>query len=147
MKRALILAEGAADAGEVPVGCVLVDSEGVVVAEGANCREGAKDPLGHAELVAIRKAALHLERWRLSDLTMYVTLEPCSMCAGAIVQSRIARVVFAAFDPKAGAVCSLFRLLDDPRLNHRVSWEGGVLQQEARAQLQAFFRARRSSKP
>ena len=145
MEHALVLAEKAQAQGDVPVGCVLVSAQGVV-GEGFNARERALDPTAHAELLAIRAAAAALNRWRLADCTLYVTLEPCFMCAGAIVLARIPRVVFAATDPKAGASGSLANVLQDARLNHRCAVTSGVLQQEASAQLKNFFAERRKKK-
>lgn len=145
MARALTLAEEAAAQGEVPVGAVVV-VEGVIVGEGANRREADRDPVAHAEILAIRSASRHLGRWRLHDATLYVTLEPCPMCAGALVNARVKRVVYGASDPKAGAARSLFEILDDPRLNHRAEIHGGVEADAAREQLQAFFRARRKKR-
>jgi tRNA(adenine34) deaminase len=142
MREALALARGAAERGEVPVGAVAV-CDGVVVGRGANARESAHDPTAHAELLAIQDAARTLGRWRLTGVTLYVTLEPCAMCAGAMVLARIDRLVYAASDPKAGACGSLMDLSADPRLNHRFPVERGVLGEEAGELLRAFFRARR----
>jgi len=144
MQEALALAREAGVRGEVPVGAVAVH-DGVIVGRGANAREGVADPTAHAELVAIREAARRLGRWRLSGVTLYVTLEPCAMCAGAMVLARIDRLVYAAGDPKAGAVGSLMDLSADPRLNHRFPVTRGVLADEAGELLRAFFRARRSN--
>lgn len=143
MRLALELAEDAAGRGEVPVGAVGV-VDGRLVAGAANSREASRDPTGHAELIVIREAAQRLGRWRLSDLTLYVTLEPCFMCAGAIVNARVGRVVYAARDPKAGAVQSLGAVLTDARLNHRPEVVAGVLEGPAGELLRAFFRARRT---
>jgi tRNA(adenine34) deaminase len=145
MRRALQLAAEAGAKGEIPVGAVVADGE-TVVAEAANFKELSGDPLGHAEVLAIRKASEALGRWRLSGCTLYVTLEPCTMCAGAIIHARVDRVVFAATDPKAGAVHSLYQILSDPRLNHAPKVTAGVLQEEASAQLKSFFKALRSKK-
>lgn len=142
MREALALAREAGARGEVPVGAVVV-LEGRVVGRGANARESSRDPTAHAELLAIQEAARTLGRWRLSGATLVVTLEPCAMCAGAMVLARIDRLVFAASDPKAGAVGSLMDLSADPRLNHRFPVERGVLAAEAGELLRAFFRARR----
>jgi len=139
MLQALTLAEEASRRGEVPVGALVV-CDGQVVGEGFNLRESHADPLGHAELIAIAAASKHLSRWRLSDCTLYVTLEPCAMCAGALVNSRMGRLVFGAADPKAGAVVSLFQLADDPRLNHRVDIQAGICEQECGDILKAFFK-------
>ena len=144
MQEALALARGAAERGEVPVGAVAV-FEGRIVGRGANARESAHDPTAHAELLAIQDAARTLGRWRLTGVTVYVTLEPCAMCAGAMVLARIDRLVYAASDPKAGAVGSLMDLSTDPRLNHRFPVDRGLLAEEAGDLLRAFFRARRSN--
>jgi tRNA(adenine34) deaminase len=128
--------------GDVPIGAVIVRSEEVLSAAG-NRRAADADPTAHAELLAIRAAARSAGDWRLSDCEMYVTLEPCVMCAGAIVLSRLARVVYGAADPKAGAARSLYRLLEDPRLNHRPAVAAGVLAEECGRMLTAFFQARR----
>ena len=142
MREALALARTAAARGEVPVGAVAL-FEGNVVGHGMNAREGARDPTAHAELIALQRAARKLDRWRLSGVTLYVTLEPCAMCAGAMVLARIDRLVYAASDPKAGAVGSLLDLSGDPRLNHRFPVERGLLADEAGELLRSFFRARR----
>ena len=149
MRRALELAAEAATKGEIPVGAVIVEQtpDGPrVVAEASNFKELSGDPLGHAEVLAIRRAAESLGRWRLSGCTLYVTLEPCTMCAGAIVHARVDRVVYATQDPKAGAVQSLYQILSDPRLNHAPTVTTGVLQAEASEQLKGFFRALRAKK-
>ncbi|MDG2283732.1 MAG: tRNA adenosine(34) deaminase TadA [Longimicrobiales bacterium] len=142
MSRALELAREAEARGEVPVGALIVRDE-VVIAEGSNRTIGDTDPTAHAEVVAIRAAAEREGDWRLPDATLYVTLEPCSMCAGAIVLCRIPRVVFGAHDPKAGMGGSLENLLQDDRLNHRCELTAGVMADEASEMLKAFFRARR----
>ncbi len=142
MGEALALARRAAEAGEVPVGAVAV-FEGRMVGRGANARESARDPTAHAELLAIQEAARALGRWRLSGVTLYATLEPCAMCAGAMVLARIDRLVYGAADPKAGAVGSVMDLSQDPRLNHRFPVERGVRGEECGAVLRAFFEARR----
>lgn len=128
---------------DVPVGAVVLSPEGVVMGTGHNDREGSGDPTAHAEVLALRAAAAALGQWRLSGCTLVVTLEPCTMCAGAIVISRVSRVVYGAADPKAGAAGSLFDLLRDRRLNHRPEVVGGVLAEECSAVLLAFFQARR----
>lgn len=144
MLRALALAGDAASHGDVPVGAVVYRTEtGQVLGEGMNRRELDRDPTGHAEVVAIRAAAAALGDWRLSGCTLAVTLEPCAMCAGAIVNARLGRVVFGASDPKAGCAGSLMRLTEDARLNHRVRPHGGLLSSESGEMLRAFFRARR----
>ena len=142
MARALELAHEAAAVGEVPVGAVIV-RDGEVVGEGYNLTVTEADPTAHAEVVAIRRAAATLGDWRLLDCTLYATLEPCAMCAGAIVLARIPRVVFGALDPKAGMVRSLGNLLEDRRLNHRCTVTGGALAGESGELLRDFFRARR----
>jgi tRNA(adenine34) deaminase len=142
LREALALAEEAAACGEVPVGCVVVH-DGVVVGRGRNRREADHDPLAHAELLALRQAATTLGRWRLSGTTLYVTLEPCFMCAGALVNARVDRVVFGALDPKAGAVGSLADVCRDSRLNHRLVVDSGVLAEPCGDVLRRFFRARR----
>lgn len=144
MRSALDLARDAASAGEAPIGAVIYDTaSGCVLASARNTREADADPTAHAEVIAIRAAARALGDWRLNACTLVVTLEPCCMCAGAIVQARLGRVVYGAPDPKAGAARSLFRLLDDPRLNHRVVPIAGVLASESADLLRSFFRARR----
>ena len=142
MRLALSEAQRAAEEGEVPVGAVVFRGDDLV-GRGRNQRESARDPLGHAELIAIRESAASLGQWRLSETTLYVTLEPCAMCAGAIVNSRIERVVYGAADPKAGAVESLYQILTDQRLNHRVKVCPGVLAEPCGEILRSFFRARR----
>ena len=144
MRQALALAARAADLGEVPVGAVVVDESGVI-AEAYNERESLPSALAHAELTALSRACAKLGRWRLSGCTLYVTLEPCVMCAGAIVNSRVDRVVYGARDPKGGAVESLYQVLADGRLNHRPKVTSGVLNNECGLILTDFFRGRRSS--
>ena len=138
MQLALNLAEDAANKGEVPVGAVLV-VEGKICGWGCNRRMADEDVLGHAEILAIRTAAQSLESWRLKRSTLYVTLEPCIMCTGALLQARIDRVVFGCRDPKAGAMRSLFALGEDPRLNHRIKVDEGVLAEESMRLLRDFF--------
>lgn len=146
MARAIELARDAAAAGEVPVGAVVYrTADGVVLGEGANLRHTQKDPTLHAELIAIRAAAENLGDWRLNDCTLVVTLEPCPMCAGLVVNARIGRLVFGCADPKAGACGSLMSLTTDARLNHRVTPIAGVLAQECAALLKQFFRSRRAT--
>lgn len=144
MRLALAEADRALGHGDVPIGAVVLDREGAVIARGCNERELTGDPTAHAEVVAIRRAAEVVGEWRLTDCTLVVTLEPCTMCAGAIVASRLARVVFGAFDDKAGAVASLWDVVRDPRLNHRPQVTSGVLAGECAAQLEDFFGARRA---
>ena len=144
MRMALALAQAAADAGETPVGCVIVDeTTGEVVAEGRNGPIAAHDPTAHAEIVALRAAAAALENYRLTGLTLYVTLEPCAMCAGAISHARIGRVVWGADDPKGGAVAHGPRYFHQPTCHWRPSVHGGLLADEAARRLRDFFRARR----
>ncbi len=142
MRRALELAGRAEAMGEVPVGALLV-RDGEVLGEGFNTLIRDHDPSAHAEMVAIRAAARAEGNYRLPGTTLYVTLEPCSMCAGAMVQARIARVVYGADDPRTGAARSVFRILDHPQLNHRCEIVGGVLAAESGELLRQFFRARR----
>lgn len=143
MRHALALARRAADAGEVPVGAVLVGADGVLLGEGWNRPIAAHDPSAHAELIAVRAAAARVGNYRLPDTTLYVTLEPCVMCAGMLIHARVARLVFGAWDPKAGAVQSVYDVIAAPRLNHALAWTGGVLEAECGALLREFFRARR----
>ncbi|MBI4546117.1 MAG: nucleoside deaminase [Gemmatimonadetes bacterium] len=142
MQRALEQARAAAAEDEVPVGAVVVRA-GRLLAEARNRTRSWDDPTGHAELVALRRAAARLGQWRLLDATLYVTLEPCAMCAGAMVLARLERLVVAAADPKAGMCGSLGCIIQDPRLNHRVRLTAGVLAEPAATLLQSFFRARR----
>jgi tRNA(adenine34) deaminase len=142
MRLALEEARRCAEWGDVPIGCVVV-RDGEVLASAGNQREGAQDPTAHAEIVAIRHAAAVVGSWRLEGCTLYVTLEPCAMCAGAIVHSRLDRVVFGAGDPKAGFAGSLGNLVQDERLNHRVELTAGVLADECGELLRGFFRDRR----
>ena len=142
MRLALAEAQAAAAAGEVPVGAIIVCNDRVIAAA-HNQRETLRDPTAHAEMIAITQAAESLGAWRLEGCTLYVTLEPCPMCAGAIVQSRVPRVVYGAIDPKAGAVESLYQLLADERLNHRPDVTGSVLAEPCGEILTSFFRARR----
>ena len=143
MTEALAEARLALGTGDVPVGAVVVGPDGLVVGRGHNAREATGDPTAHAEMVALRAAAAALGRWRLDDCTLVVTLEPCAMCAGAVVLARVPRLVLGAWDPKAGAVGSVHDLVRDRRLNHRVEVVGGVLADEAAALLTAFFEDRR----
>jgi len=142
MEEALALARRAGEAGEVPVGALAL-LDGQVVGRGWNRREGDVDPTAHAELLALREAARTLGRWRLSGVSLVATLEPCAMCAGAMVLARVDRLVFGASDPKAGAVGSLMDLSGDPRLNHRFAVERGLKAEECGALLKEFFRSRR----
>ncbi len=142
MQQALSLARQAATVNEVPVGAVLVH-ENQLIGAGWNQPITHCDPTAHAEIVALRAGAIAHGNYRLLNTTLYVTLEPCAMCVGALLQARIRRLVFAALDPKAGAVASVFHLLDTRQLNHRIDWEGGCLAEESRMILQGFFQARR----
>ena len=146
MEEALALAAEAAQEGEIPVGAVVVDRSGVVIGRGRNRRESG-DPLGHAEIYAIAEAERVVGGWRLEGTTMVVTLEPCAMCAGALVNARVERLVFGASDPKAGFCGSLGNLVEDPRLNHRLEVERGFLEERARELLQSFFRELRVRGP
>jgi tRNA(adenine34) deaminase len=146
MQLALALAREALAVGEVPVGAVIV-RQGRVLSQAFNLRESLADPTAHAEVLAIRQAGRALGTWRLDGCTLYVTLEPCPMCAGAILQARLARVVYGAHDPKAGACRSLYRLVSDPRLNHRAEVQGGLLAEACGRLLSDFFRTRRPSSP
>ncbi|WII70766.1 tRNA adenosine(34) deaminase TadA [Bdellovibrio sp. 22V] len=143
MRKALSLARKAGEKGEIPIAALLVDSEGQLVAWAINTRERQQTPLGHAELFALHKASQKRKSWRLSDCTLYVTLEPCVMCAGAIQQARLKRVVYGASDPKGGAVESLYSVLNDSRLNHQVEITKGVLAAECGEVIQDFFKHRR----
>ena len=145
MMRALLAADEAAADGDVPVGAVLLGPAGETFV-GRNLRERERDPTAHAELVALRAAARHVGRWRLEGWTCVVTLEPCPMCAGALVNARVDRVVFGCRDPKAGAVRTLFEIATDPRLNHRLEVLEGVRADECGARLKSFFAARRRSR-
>lgn len=145
MGIALREAEKAGDRGEVPIGAVVVRGD-VAIAKGYNLRETKKDPAAHAEMIAIRKAAKRLGNWRLTGTTLYVTLEPCIMCMGAILLARIERVVFGCYDPKAGAAGSLYDLSDDKRLNHRFTLQAGVREAECAAILSVFFADLRARK-
>lgn len=143
MGLALALARSASFEGDVPVGAVIIDRDGTVIGRGRNVRERDGDPTGHAEIVAIREAASARGQWRLEGCTLVVTLEPCTMCAGAIVASRLDRLVFGAFDHKAGAVGSLWDVVRDRRLNHRPEVVSGIRAEEAAVILREFFTAHR----
>ena len=145
MERAIELARSAAGAQEVPVGAVVYRGD-EIIAEAANNREATGDPTGHAELVALREAGRRLGSWRLDGCSMAVTLEPCPMCAGALVNARLGRLIFGAYDPKAGACCTLFDIPADHRLNHRVEMIGGVEEDRCAELLRSFFRRRRAEK-
>ena len=142
MAKALCQAQAAARKGEVPVGAVVV-RDGSIVARAHNLRETRRDPAAHAELIALQRAAKKLGGWRLMDCTVYVTLEPCPMCAGAMINARVARVVFGAFDPKAGCCGTLYQLIQDGRFNHTCPVTGGVLEAECAGILKEFFARKR----
>lgn len=142
MRMALQLAKRAGERDEVPVGAILVRN-GKIVAQAYNLRETLHSPLGHAELITLQRASKKLGAWRLLDTTLYVTLEPCIMCAGALVQARVSRVVYGAVDPKGGAVESLYKIFHDERLNHKIEITGGVLAEECSQVLKEFFKRKR----
>jgi len=142
MREALIEAKKAFSLGEIPIGAVIVKN-GQIIARDHNRREELKDPTAHAEILVMRKAGAILGGWRLSQTTLYVTIEPCPMCAGALVQARVGRIVYGAEDSKAGAVTSLYSIATDERLNHRLEVTGGVLAEEAVALMRQFFQSRR----
>jgi len=142
MQAALREAQTADEAGDVPIGCVIVH-EGIIIAKAHNQREQLTDPTAHAEMIAITQAAEHLQSWRLHACTIYVTLEPCTMCAGAMVLARIDRLVYGCRDLKTGACGSLYNIVQDERLNHRLEVTEGVLEQECSAMLSDFFARRR----
>ncbi|MDN5892548.1 MAG: nucleoside deaminase [Nocardioides sp.] len=144
MRHALVEARAALDTGDVPIGAVVLDSSGVVVGRGGNVREAEGDPTGHAEVVALRAAAKEVGEWRLAGCTLVVTLEPCTMCAGASVLARVDRIVFGAYDDKAGAVGSLWDVVRDRRLNHRPEVISGVLADESSELLLGFFGGQRA---
>ena len=144
MDSALKEAELAAAGGDVPVGAIAVRGD-EIIARGHNMREALNDPTAHAEVLVIREAAMKLGRWRLHDLTLYVTIEPCAMCAGAIVLARIPRVVFGAKDPKAGGCGSVFQIVQEPALNHRVEIVSGIREEMCRRIIQDFFEVRRTT--
>jgi tRNA(adenine34) deaminase len=145
MSEAIALARAAMDAGEVPIGCVVFhDPSGQIVGRGFNRRETDRDPTAHAEVLAMREAGRALGHWRLVDCTLVVTLEPCPMCAGAVVNARVPRLVYGCDDPKAGAVRTLYQVCNDQRLNHRVEVTAGVRAEECAELLRAFFRRQRA---
>jgi tRNA(adenine34) deaminase len=146
MGLAMAQARQAAAAGEVPVGAVVVAAGGEILAQAHNAPISLSDPTAHAEILALRQAAAQVGNYRLPGATLYVTIEPCLMCVGAAIQARIKRLVFGAADPKAGACVSLYRIPEDPRLNHRIEVTGGVREAECRELLQSFFQARREPK-
>ncbi|HOK96766.1 MAG TPA: tRNA adenosine(34) deaminase TadA [Anaerohalosphaeraceae bacterium] len=142
MRMAIDQAYIAEENGDVPIGCVIV-YQNRVIAKGYNQRELLSDPTAHAEIIALTQAADYISSWRLTGCTIYVTLEPCPMCAGALVLGRLDRLVYGTDDPKTGAVKSLYNIVQDPRLNHRLEVTSGILQEECQKQLQAFFQRRR----
>jgi tRNA(adenine34) deaminase len=146
MKIAMSLAKDAQADGDVPVGAIVLSPSGEVIGRGRNRREIDGDPVAHAEIVALREAASHIGHWRLDDCIMVVTLEPCVMCAGALVNARVSRLVYGARDRKAGAVHSLYAVTTDPRLNHRLEVQGGVLEEEAGNILSVFFEGLREKR-
>ena len=145
MQYALVLAQHAATLGEVPVGAVVV-REGAIIGEGWNCPISENDPTAHAEVMALRDASSKQKNYRLPDATLYVTIEPCTMCAGALIHSRVARVVYGATEPKAGVVESNTCVFEGEHLNHKLNYEGGVLAQECSEVLKAFFKRRREER-
>jgi tRNA(adenine34) deaminase len=146
MELAILAAKQAASIGEVPVGAIIVAADGSLLGEGYNLRESLQDPTAHAEILAVKQAATRLGSWRLEESTLYVTLEPCPMCAGALVNSRVKRLVYGCKDPKAGAVDSLFDICRDTRLNHRVEVLAGVREEECANLLRSFFSELRERK-
>lgn len=146
MELALAEAQKAYDMGEIPIGAVIVDNDGNIVSTGHNLRECSHDATAHAEMEAIRSACDKLERWRLSGCTLYVTIEPCPMCAGALVNSRIDRLVYGSNDSKAGAVESIFNVVNNPALNHQMQVTAGVLDEECSGMMKRFFKMRREQK-
>ncbi len=149
MRAAIELAQAAAARDEIPVGALIVQDVGGhprIVGTGGNQREADRDPTAHAEIIALRQAGAALNRWQLTDCDLYVTLEPCPMCAGALVNARIRRVIFGCRDPKAGAVTTLFRIADDPRLNHRLEVTPDILSDDCAQLLKTFFSKKRKDK-
>lgn len=146
MSRALELAQTAGNCGEVPVGAVIIDSSENVIAEAGNRKQRDQDPTGHAEIIAIKIATQRLQSWRLQNCTLYVTLEPCPMCAGAIVQSRLKLLVYGVDDPKTGAIRTVMNIPDSAASNHRLRVIGGILESNCRQQLQTWFASRRDRK-
>ncbi len=143
MWRAIGIAREAADLGEVPVGAIVLDAEGQILAAASNRTITDTDPTAHAEILALRTAAIRVGNYRLTDCSVYTTIEPCAMCAGALVNARVARLIYGARDERFGAVETHFRICDSPGLNHRIEITGGVLADNCRALMQEFFRARR----
>ena len=143
MKFALKLAKKAGERDEVPVGAILVGPEGKIISQGQNIKESLTTPIGHAEIQALHRAGKSLKAWRMTGTTLYVTLEPCLMCAGALIQARVSKVVFGAYDPKGGALSSLYTVGQDPRLNHQIEVSGGILENECSQLLKDFFKRKR----
>ena len=146
MRKALKLARAAGKKDEVPVGALLVSAEGKILAQGMNRREEWTTPLGHAEMIALHRASQKIQAWRLLGATLYVTLEPCVMCAGALVQSRISRIVYGATDPKGGALHSLYQIAQDSRLNHQIEVTAGICGDECSQILKDYFKTKRKPK-
>lgn len=146
MKKALLLAKKAADRDEVPVGAILVDSEGNLIAQGYNLKETLATPIGHAEILCLHRAAKEKQAWRLLGSTLYVTLEPCVMCAGALIQARVKTVYFGTRDPKGGGMGSLYSIGNDKRLNHQIEVFEGILKDECSDILKRFFQKKREKK-
>ena len=147
MRKALNLARQAQEKDEVPVGALLISAEGKILAQGMNRRETWTTPLGHAEIIALHRASQKLQAWRLLGSTLYVTLEPCVMCAGALVQARVSRIVYGATDPKGGALHSLYQIANDSRLNHQIEVTAGVCAEECSQILKNYFKSKRGPKP
>ncbi len=145
MKQALILAQKAADLGDVPVGAVIINKQGKLISQGSNAKEKNHDPTAHAEIIAIRKASEKLGCWQLENCILYVTLEPCIMCAGAIIQSRLGLLLYGVDDPKSGTIRTVLNLPDSAASNHRLSVLSGILEEECRQQLQDWFKAKRKT--
>lgn len=142
MKQALALAEQAAEKGEVPVGAVVVAND-EVIGKGFNCPIGTSDPTAHAEIIALRDAASKIDNYRLAGCDLYVTIEPCTMCVGAMIHARINRIIFGAHEPRAGALTSQLALLESDHFNHSMEWTGGILEDECRGLIKEFFKQRR----
>jgi tRNA(adenine34) deaminase len=147
MERAIALAQAAGEAGEVPVGAVVVGADGRAIAEATNRRERDHDPTAHAEILALRAAGRALGNWHLNQCTLYVTLEPCPMCAGALILARLGRLVYGADDPKTGAIRTVINLPDSACSNHRLQVIGGILESSCRQQLQSWFQQHRQNQP
>ena len=146
MQQALNLAQMAGELGDVPVGAVIIDGDGHLIAQAYNCKEQNKDPTGHAEIIAIREASQGLQSWYLGECTLYVTLEPCIMCAGAIIHCRLGLLVYGVDDPKSGTIRTVLNLPDSAASNHRLSVLSGICEQECRQQLQDWFKQKRIKK-